>query len=854
MQERKLNEQSDGGAARSAGTGRVRSDEARELPGAASAGDADRRALADALRFLDSSDDPEPFAGQFDPFDGFRTELEQDRNVPSAAPAEQFGSIHPPSRKPDGASPRAAGSIPAEEIKRLEQEMMEIDASWRGCEPEPVSRTVGKQGNNPLRQTRNGEASGDAMPADAGAAQQPPSNQAVPESASSAAAQPAGAALSPSGGCDSETAGSPPRDADSDAATGSTPDSRPGGRDRESLRAASPEADGLDGIPGQLATSEDDPSGFGNGGGTRDPLAEDARGLAGREAENRAFDEVGAQMAIRDGAETGDEAGASRSLPQESGTQGEVRNEACEAMSKSGSGPTVPPDPARAVPSEVEDEAGSVFSRGAFEVSGSDQVGGSDQPPHRPASGLPAKAAAILAAGVAVSAGMLAFDQLDVAGRLGLAQIPDGGEDAEPHGIPEMRGELGYPRGAGRSAAGTHSVLDSNTASSIAVPARSLANGAAWTGAALDSGKGSLKSVAGADADGMTEAVERAGIAVGSAAPPDGPSAESGTGQADADTFRVAGGLETDAVGDIDGRTMLADAEAGQEEFGPPFGFPVAGIAGAVRFGSGCPGESSRQSPIPPLPERKPLPGFDPAAEGCLSECEAPEAHPNTAVPPPEAVEPPKIAADAGILTGGRLDGVAGHGMTGAVGRLDGIKPESSADGVFLGRAIASDRGVADGGAIGSASTPADANERINGEIAELRAEIGGIARSLRLRIGVIEAKLEELAKVEAFKPQSRDKPSAIGKTEEPGNGPLGTRAGMADEPGPGAATRSVPERADTYVIAAEAGHNACSSRSRPPSNAPGAEGFGCGRVLDVVSDGFGGWLVVTENAVIRLD
>lgn len=849
LQERKLNEQSDGGAAGSAGTGRVRSDEARELPGAASAGDADRRALADALRFLDSSDDPEPFAGQFDPFDGFRTELEQDRNVPSAAPAEQFGSIHPPSRQPDAARRRAAGSISAEEIERLEQEMMEIDASWGGCEPEPVSRFVGKQSQDSPRQTVDGDSDVGAMPVDAEARQQPPSDHAVPESASSAAAQPAGAAQSPSGGCDSETAGNPPSDADSGSACGSTPDSRPGGRNRESLRAASPEADG---IPGESAASEDDPFGSGNGGGTQDPLAEDASGLADTEAEARAFDEVGARMAIRDGAETGCEAGASCRSPQESGTPGEVRREACEAKRGAGSGTAVSPAPARAVPSEAADEAGSGPARGATEDSGPDQIECAGPPLHRPASGLPTKAAAILAAGVAVSAGMLAFDQFDVAGRLGLAQIPGNGEGAEPHRIPEMRGELEYPRGASRSAVGMPSFLDSTEVGSIAVP--SLANGAAGTGAGHRSSGGSLKSVAGADADGMTEAVERAGIAVGSAAPPDGPSAESGAGQADADTFRVAGGLERDAVGDIDGRTMLADAEAGQEEFGPPFGFPVAGIAGAVRFGSGRPAESSRQSPIPPLPERKPLPGFDPAAEGCLSECEAPEAHPNTAVPPPEAVEPPKIAADAGILTGGRLDGVAGHGMTGAVGRLDGIKPESSADGVFLGRAIASDRGVADGGAIGSASTPADANERINGEIAELRAEIGGIARSLRLRIGVIEAKLEELAKVEAFKPQSRDKPSAIGKTEEPGNGPLGTRAGMADESGPGAATRSVPERADTYVIAAEAGHNACSSRSRPPSNAPGAEGFGCGRVLDVVSDGFGGWLVVTENAVIRLD
>ena len=657
--------------------------------------------------------------------------------------------------------------------------------------------------------------------------------------------------VKPSGGCDSETAGNPPSDADSGSACGSTPDSRPGGRNRESLRAASPEADG---IPGESAASEDDPFGSGNGGGTQDPLAEDASGLVGH-GKPRPGHSTKWACEWRSGTarKPADEAGASCRSPQESGTPGEVRREACEAKSRRRKRDRpFRQTPARAVPSEAADEAGSGPARGATEDSGPDQIECAGPPLHRPASGLPTKAAAILAAGVAVSAGMLAFDQFDVAGRLGLAQIPGNGEGAEPHRIPEMRGELEYPRGASRSAVGMPSFLDSTEVGSIAVP--SLANGAAGTGAGHRSSGGSLKTVAGADADGMTEAVERAGIAVGSAAPPDGPSAESGAGQADADTFRVAGGLERDAVGDIDGRTMLADAEAGQEEFGPPFGFPVAGIAGAVRFGSGRPAESSRQSPIPPLPERKPLPGFDPAAEGCLSECEAPEAHPNTAVPPPEAVEPPKIAADAGILTGGRLDGVAGHGMTGAVGRLDGIKPESSADGVFLGRAIASDRGVADGGAIGSASTPADANERINGEIAELRAEIGGIARSLRLRIGVIEAKLEELAKVEAFKPQSRDKPSAIGKTEEPGNGPLGTRAGMADEPGPGAATRSVPERADTYVIAAEAGHNACPSRSRPPSNAPGAEGFGCGRVLDVVSDGFGGWLVVTENAVIRLD
>lgn len=325
LQERKLNEQSDGGAARSAGTGRVRSDEARKPRGAASTGDADRRALADALRFLDSSDDPEPFAGQFDPFDGFRTELEQDRNVPSAAPAEQFGSIHPPSRQPDATRRRAAGSISAEEIERLEQEMMEIDASWGGCEPEPASRFVGKQSQDSPRQTVDGDSDVGAMPVDAEARQQPPSDHAVPESASGAAGQPAVAGSSRSGGCDSETAGSPPRDADSDAAADSAPDSRPGGRDRESLRAASPEADGLDGIPGQLAASKDDPSGFGNGGGTRDPLAEDACGLAGREAENRAFDEVGAQMAIRDGAETGDEVGNSRSLPQESGTQSSGR-------------------------------------------------------------------------------------------------------------------------------------------------------------------------------------------------------------------------------------------------------------------------------------------------------------------------------------------------------------------------------------------------------------------------------------------------------------------------------------------------------------------------------------------------
>lgn len=491
-----------------------------------------------------------------------------------------------------------------------------------------------------------------------------------------------------------------------------------------------------------------------------------------------------------------------------------------------------------------------MLSRGAFEVSGSDQVGGSDQPPHRPASGLPAKAAAILAAGVAVSAGMLAFDQFDVAGRLGLAQIPDNGEGAEPHRIPEMRGELEYPRGASRSAVGMPSFLDSTEVGSIAVP--SLANGAAGTGAGHRSSGGSLKSVAGADADGMTEAVERAGIAVGSAAPPDGPSAESGTGQADADTFRVAGGLERDAVGDIDGRTMLADAEAGQEEFGPPFGFPVAVIAGTVRFGSGQAAESNRQSPVLPLPERKPLPGFNPAAEGCLSECETPGTLPSATAQPLQAIAAPKIAADAGILTGGRLDGVARHGMVGAVGRPAGIKPES-APGGFPGNAFASGGAVAEEGAVALAGAPAYANERSRAEIAELRAEVGGIAKSLRSRIGVVEAKLEELGKEQASRFESRDRPSAMGNAEKPGNGPHGIRAGMADDLKPGAATRSVPEHAGTYVIATEAGSDDC-SRSRPPRNAPGAEGFGCGRVLDVVSDGFGGWLVVTANAVIRLD
>lgn len=843
-----MSEQPDGDAARSAGAGRAFTFEARERGETTSAGDAERHVLGDALRFLDASDDPEPFAGQFDPFDGFRAERDEDRSGP---PAVQFGSIHPPSRQPD-AGRRAAGSISAEEIERLEQEMMEIDASWGGCEPEPVSRTDGEQGQGSSQRTGDGESSSDALPVDAEAAQHPPSSQAVPESTSSAAAPLPGAAPPQSGGCDSETAGSLAGNAGSDAAIGSEPDFRPGGRDRESLRAASPEAHGLEGVPGQSVPRGDAPFGFGNGGDTLEPSADEKNGNPDPDAESRAFDEVGARMAIRNGTETGGGIGNSCASPLESGTPGEVRSEACEAKSESGSGSAVPPDPDCAVSRDVSEKAGSGPSQGAIEESGPDQVDRADQPAHRPASGLPIKAAVILAAGVAASAGMLAFDQLDIASRLGLARIPAGSESATPHGTPETSAEPGGPRGALRSAAGTPSVTDSSTASSIAVPARSLANAASESRAALRSSGGSLISVAGAGAAGKAEAVERTDIAADPAASLDGPSFGSGTGSADGGTFPVAGGSGMDIGDDINSFAMHADAETGREEFGPPFGFTVAGNAETVRLRSGRAAESSQQSSALTLPQRKPSPGSDPVAEGCLSNCEAPEAHPNTAAQPPQAAEAVELIASRRILPGSRLEGAARYRSVGVAGRIDGIDPES-ARGVSPSNAFASGDGFAEGGAVGRVAAPADADERINRKIAELRVEVGGVSRSLQSRIDVIESKLEELGKALASRHESSDGPSAAGEAETPSGGSLGTRAGMADELTHGAAVRSVPERAGSYVIAAEVADNAC-SRTRPPRIAPGAEGFGCGRVLDVVSDGLGGWLVVTENAVIRLD
>ena len=845
-----MSEQPDGGGAQSARTGRARTDEDRDPGETKSAGDADRRVLADALRFLDAGDDPEPFAGQFDPFDGFRAKREQDG--PSAASAEQFGSIHPPSRQPDAAGQRAAGSISAEEIERLEQEMMEIDASWGGCEPEPVSRAVGKQGRESSRQAGDGESSGDTPHVDADAAHLPPSSQAMPESASSAATQLAAAAPPQSGGCDSDTAGSPLGHADSDAASGSKPDSRSGGRDHESLRAAPPEARGSDGIPGQSNLREDDPFGFGNDGVTLEPPAGKKSGDPDPDAENRAFDEVGARMAIRDGTETGGGAGDSFSSPQASGTPVDVRNEACEVKSESGSGPAVPPGPARAVSREASDEADSGPSHGAIEESEPDQSDGADQLPHRPASGLPTKAAVILVAGVAVSAGMLAFDRFDIAGRPGLARIPDGGQATERHGTPKTRAEPEDPRGAFRRAAVTPSVPDSSAASSIAVPGLNLADRVVGTGAALASSAGSLESVVGTEADGKAEAVKHAGIATGPAIPLDGPSFGSGTGPENADMFPVAGGFKTDAIGDISGRTMLGEAEVGREEFGPPFGFSVAGNASTVPLGSGRAAESNAQAPASPLPERNLSPGFDPAGESCLSDCEAPEAHRSTAARPLQPATAPEITAGTSILTGGRSEGVTKHKPADAVGRVDGIEP-GSARGVSPSKAFAFGDGGAEGGAAGRAAAHADADERINRKIAELRAEVGGVSRSLQSRIGVIEAKLEELGNAQASRHESGDGPSAAGEAEMPGDGSLGTRAGMVSELRQSAAVRSVPERAGSYVIAAEVADNAC-SRSRLPRTAPGAEGFGCGRVLDVVSDGFGGWLVVMENAVIRLD
>lgn len=655
-----------------------------------------------------------------------------------------------------------------------------------------------------------------------------------------------------SGGCNSESEGSALGNAGADAASGSKSDSRSGGRDRESPRAAPPEARGSDGIPVQSILHKDDPFGFGNGGNTLEPPAGEKSGDSDPDAENRAFDEVGARMAIRDGTETGGGASDSYSSPHESGAPDEVRNEVSEAKSESGSGSAVPPDPARAVSREASENAGSGPSRGAIEESEPDQSDGADQLPHRPASGLPTKAAVILVAGVAVSAGMLAFDRFDIAGRPGLAEIPDGGERARPHGIQETRTEPEDPRGAFRRASVTPSAPDSSAASSIAVPALNLADRVVGTGAALGSSAGSPESVAGIKADGKADAVERTVIAADPAVPLDGPSFGSETGPENTDMFPVAGGFETVPVGGVGGRTMLGEAEVGREEFGPPFGFSIAGNAFAVPFGSGRAAESNAQAPASPLPERKLSPGFDPAGGSCLSDCEAPEAHRSTAARPRQLATAPEITAGTSVLTGGRSDGVAKHKPADAVSRLDGIKPES-APGVSASTAFASGGGIAEGGAAGRAAAPADADERINRKIAELRAEVGGVSRSLQSRIGVIEAKLEGLGNAQASRHESRDGPSAAGEAETPSDGSLGTRAGTADELNPGAAVRSVPERAGSYVIAAEVADKAC-SRSRPPRTAPGAEGFGCGRVLDVVSDGFGGWLVVMENAVIRLD
>lgn len=850
LHERETSEQPDGGAARSAGTGEAPSDEARELHETAATADTEQRALADALRFLDSGDDPEPFAGQFDPFDGFRSEREQDRNGSSAAPAEQFGSIHPPSRQPDAAGRRAAGSISAEEIERLEQEMMEIDASWGGCEPEPVSRTIGERGRDSSRRTGDGEAPGVAALIDTEAARQPQLNQAASESASSSAARPEVAAPPQSGGRVSVPAGRPPSNADSALASGSKPASQSGGRDRESLAAASPEARGSDGIPGQSIPQENDPFGFGSGGDTPEPPADEKSGDP--DAEARAFDEVDARMAIRDNAETGGDAGASCSSPQESGTPGEVRNGACEAKPESESGPAVPPGSDRAVPRETAGDARSEPSNGAIEESGPDRNGQADRPSNRTASGLPTKAAFILAAGVAVSACTLAFDRFDIANRLGLAGTPDGGEVAKRHGIPETHAELEDPRGALRSAAGTPSVPDASAASSIAIPVRNLASGAAGSGAALRSNRESLESVAGVDALGKAEVAVPAGIAIDPAAPRGEPSAGSGTGPADADMFPAIGGFERDIGNAISSLTMPAKAEAGREEFGLPFGFPIAGNADGVPFMSGRAAESNGQSLALPSLERKPVLEYDLSAEGCLSDCEAPEARPDTAVQLPQAAAAPKPGAYASIPAGSRPDGAAKRNSAAAASRIDGIKPES-APGAFPSNAFGSG-GAAEEGAVGRADAHADANKRISREIAELRDEIDGISRSLKSRIGVIEAELEELGKEQASRHESRDGPSATGEAEKPGEKPPGgTRAGMANELRPGAAVRFAPERAGTYAIATEFKNEACFG-SRPTSNLRGTEGFGCGQVLDVVNDGFGGWLVVTESAVFRFD
>lgn len=304
---------------------------------------------------------------------------------------------------------------------------------------------------------------------------------------------------------------------------------------------------------------------------------------------------------------------------------------------------------------------------------------------------------------------------------------------------------------------------------------------------------------------------------------------------------------------DINSFAMQADAETGREEFGPPFGFTVAGNAETVRLlRSGRAAETNRQSPTSPLPGRKPLPEFEPTLEGCLYDCEAPEAHPTTAARLQQPAEAAELIASRSILPGSRLEGAARYRSVGVVGRIDGIDPES-ARGVSPSNAFASGDGFAEGGAVGRVAAPADADERINRKIAELRAEVGGVSRSLQSRIDAIEAKLEEFDKAQASRHESRAVPSAAGEAETPSDGSLGTRAGKADELTHGAAVRSVPERAGSYVIAAESTDNAC-SRSGPPRIAPGAEQFGCGRVLDVVSDGLGGWLVVTENAVIRLD
>lgn len=833
-----MSEQSDGVASHSEGTNRVRSDEAREVHETAPTGNADRRALADALRFLESSDDPEPFAGQFDPFDGFRTEREQDRSVRSAAPADPPSSDHPPSWEPDENRPNAAGSISAAEIERLEQEMMAIDASWGGCEPEPVPRVVGKQSDDSSRPARDGKASGDAMPIDAEGAPRPQSNQS--ESASDAAGQPAGAESPHSGGCDSEMAVCPTGNIDLDAACGRTLDSRSGGKDHESREDALPGPRSLNAVLDQPDLNEGAPSGSGNGGEPLEPSTDEECGDSDPDSEVRAFDEVGARMAIRDDAETGSRSVASCGATQERGAPSKVGNETREANQESESGLAAPQAQARAIPREVE--AGPGASDGAIEDSEPELVDRADPPLHRPASGLPAKAAAILAAGVAVSACMLAFDRFDIASMLKLGQIQDGGEDSGRHGIREMRGELDDSRKTFPDTAGTPSIPDSSAARAIS--AQSLANSAVE--ASRSSGE-SLESVAGADADGKTDVVEHAAI-TGPAARRGGPWARSGTGSADVNSFPVTEGLGRDADDDVNDRATPAVAEAKDGEFGPPFGFFVAGNHEVIRSGSGRTEDSHQHLPVQPVPV------FDPAVEGCVSDCEIPEAHPSIAAQQPQAAAALKlIAAGTSIRIGSRLESTARQGLTGAVGGLDGLSSRNPLTAPPGNTAASGSGAVAEGGVIEPAVAPADANERISRDIAALRAETDDVARSLRSRISFVEAKLEEFGKARTFELESRDRQSAMGKAKNPGNGPYGTRAGMADELRSGAAIRSNRERAETYVIATEFRDDSCSG-TRPSRKSPGTEGFGCGRVLDVVNDGFGGWLVVTENAVIRLD